>query len=82
MKWGQSALSELCHAKRGTHGIRVFRLVARRAGGIAIAPHCPSSDTCFVGYMSRFQIAPEERALEARFGKEFKAYAGHVRRWL
>lgn len=36
----------------------------------------------FVGYMSRFQIAPEERALEARFGKEFKAYAGHVRRWL
>jgi protein-S-isoprenylcysteine O-methyltransferase Ste14 len=36
----------------------------------------------FVIYMSRFQIEPEEAALRSRFGQEFDAYAGHVRRWL
>lgn len=36
----------------------------------------------FVLYMNRFQITPEERALEALFGSEFKLYSGRVRRWL
>lgn len=36
----------------------------------------------FVAYLNRFQIAPEERALAARFGEEFAAYRGSVRRWL
>ena len=36
----------------------------------------------FVPYMNRFQIAPEERALRARFGAEFDAYMGRVGRWL
>ena len=36
----------------------------------------------FVLYMTRFQIRPEERALEARFGREFVAYQGQVRRWI
>jgi protein-S-isoprenylcysteine O-methyltransferase Ste14 len=36
----------------------------------------------FVAYLNRFQIAPEERALEARFGAEFAAYRARVRRWL
>ncbi|MFO1197986.1 MAG: isoprenylcysteine carboxylmethyltransferase family protein [Burkholderiaceae bacterium] len=36
----------------------------------------------FVAYMTRFQIVPEERALAARFGPEFDAYAKRVRRWL
>lgn len=36
----------------------------------------------FVLYMNRFQIAPEERALEARFGAEYIAYRRRVRRWL
>jgi protein-S-isoprenylcysteine O-methyltransferase Ste14 len=35
----------------------------------------------FVLYMNRFQIAPEERALAARFGAEFSAYKARVRRW-
>ena len=36
----------------------------------------------FILYMNRFQIASEERALEARFGAEYAAYRRRVRRWL
>lgn len=36
----------------------------------------------FLRYMTRFQIAPEERILRERFPVEFAQYAGRVRRWL
>lgn len=36
----------------------------------------------FVWYMNRFQILPEERALSAKFPREFTAYPSAVRRWL
>lgn len=36
----------------------------------------------FVGYIHRFQILPEERALRAKFGAEFEAFASQVRRWI
>lgn len=36
----------------------------------------------FVLYMNRFQILPEERALERLFGAEYDAYRRLVRRWL
>ena len=36
---------------------------------------------CFVGYMNRFQIAPEERALGKLFGSEYEVYKASVRRW-
>lgn len=36
----------------------------------------------FVVYMNRFQIAPEEKALEAVFQDIFRAYKAKVRRWL
>ena len=36
----------------------------------------------FVGYMTRYQIKPEERALLAKFGSEFAQYTACVRRWL
>jgi len=36
----------------------------------------------FMLYMNRFQIGPEERALETLFGAEFAAYKARVRRWL
>lgn len=36
----------------------------------------------FVLYMNQFQIKPEERALTALFGDEYRNYAAAVRRWL
>lgn len=36
----------------------------------------------FVLYVDRFQIVPEERALTALFGGEYRAYCAKVRRWL
>lgn len=35
----------------------------------------------FVAYMNRFQIMPEERALENRFGPAYRHYCLLVRRW-
>ncbi|KWT65470.1 putative protein-S-isoprenylcysteine methyltransferase [Comamonas testosteroni] len=36
----------------------------------------------FMTYLQHFQIRPEERALQARFGALFAAYCRQVRRWL
>lgn len=36
----------------------------------------------FVWYMNRFQILPEERALESLFGAEYLDYKQRVRRWI
>lgn len=36
----------------------------------------------FVPYMNRFQIRPEERALQQTYGQSFRDYCGRVRRWL
>ncbi|MGX9415925.1 methyltransferase family protein [Vibrio sp. WJH972] len=36
----------------------------------------------FIAYLNRFQILPEERALEAKFGKEYLDYKEKVRRWI
>lgn len=36
----------------------------------------------FVAYLNRFQIAVEERILEARFGTGYELYRRAVRRWL
>ena len=36
----------------------------------------------FVVYMTQFQIKPEERALQAKFGPGFVDYMAAVRRWL
>lgn len=37
---------------------------------------------CFVLYMNRLQIVPEERALTRLFGSEYESYKTSVRRWL
>ncbi len=36
----------------------------------------------FALYLHRFQIIPEERAMLARFGREYAEYRERVRRWL
>ena len=36
----------------------------------------------FVLYITRFQIQPEERALERIFGEQYSAYCARVRRWI
>ena len=36
----------------------------------------------FMAYLQRFQIRPEEDALNERFGASFDAYRHQVRRWL
>jgi protein-S-isoprenylcysteine O-methyltransferase Ste14 len=36
----------------------------------------------FVWYITKFQIIPEEKALEELFPKEFKSYKSKVRRWI
>jgi len=36
----------------------------------------------FILYMDAFQIAPEERALDAAFGPAYTEYRGRVRRWI
>ena len=36
----------------------------------------------FLPYMTRFQIKPEEKALEDLFGSEYNVYKSKVRRWL
>ena len=36
----------------------------------------------FYFYMNRFQITPEERAMQKLFGDQFASYTKRVRRWL
>jgi protein-S-isoprenylcysteine O-methyltransferase Ste14 len=36
----------------------------------------------YVAYVTRFQIVPEERILEAKFGVAFRDYKRRVRQWI
>lgn len=53
-------------------GWAVFLMNGLAAAGVLV----------FIGFMTRFQILPEEKALEIRFGSEFIRYKKRVRRWV
>lgn len=36
----------------------------------------------FIGWITRWQILPEERALREKFGSDYDGYCARVRRWL
>jgi protein-S-isoprenylcysteine O-methyltransferase Ste14 len=36
----------------------------------------------FILYINRFQIGPEEKIMQSKFGSEFADYVARVRRWL
>jgi len=36
----------------------------------------------FVGLLTKFQILPEEKALERIFGADYRRYRSRVRRWI
>ncbi len=36
----------------------------------------------FMIYLTRFQIIPEEQAIEAKFGDQYREYKKRVRRWI
>lgn len=46
------------------------------------APSALTGPVIFAMYVVRFQIEPEERALEAKFGSAYADYKRRVRRWL
>lgn len=52
-------------------------LAAYLSNGPALVPV-----VAFVLYIDRYQIRPEERALDARFGQEYAGYKEKVRRWI
>ena len=47
-------------------------------GGVSAALGLPA----FIWYITRFQIGPEERVLQAKFDSEYIAYKARARRWL
>jgi protein-S-isoprenylcysteine O-methyltransferase Ste14 len=59
-----------------------FALVLVGWGAYLAAPAAFLGPVVFMAFITRFQIIPEERALSAKFGREFAEYTAKVRRWL
>lgn len=74
-----------------THGIFAYSRNPMYAGmalfliALAVALASPAAlvgVVFFVGYITQFQIRPEEAVLRAKFGEAYARYCGAVRRWV
>lgn len=45
-------------------------------------PWCALGPLAFAGYLTRFQIVPEERVMHQKFGAAYDDYRRRTRRWL
>jgi protein-S-isoprenylcysteine O-methyltransferase Ste14 len=61
--------------------VALTALLAAYAVFLAV-PVAAIGPVAFVVLIGWLQIAPEERAMQARFGAEYDAYCARVRRWL
>lgn len=43
---------------------------------------CVIAVALFLAFITRFQVVPEERAMETLFGKQYDAYRACTRRWI
>jgi protein-S-isoprenylcysteine O-methyltransferase Ste14 len=58
-------------------------LLSLVAFGVLLAnPLAVLVSALFAGYINRFQIVPEERILQRRFGSTYDQYLSAVRRWI
>lgn len=59
-----------------------FALKLLLAGLLAAVAALLMGPLAYVLYLNRFQIIPEERALLALFGDDYRHYMARARRWL
>jgi len=80
----QSARLVTTGVYRWTRNPMYLGFVAALAGlAIALQSVAGLAIACLAAvYLQRFQIHPEERVLQRRFGDAFNVYVGQVRRWL
>jgi len=88
---GRTTLSEADIGERPLAGIYRFTrnpmyvglaLVLLGWAALLSSPWALLGPLVFVLYINRFQIAPEERVLSAKFGAAYTEYIARVRRWL
>ena len=84
--WRVHASSELVVSgiyRRTRNPMYVGLLLALLGWGVYLANAFPLLLAfAFIPYMNRFQIIPEERALQKAYGEDFLNYCHRVRRWL
>ena len=71
----------ICRTTRNPMYLGLLMLLLAFAAYLAV-PWALLGPLAFALFITRFQIIPEERVLEAKFGDACRAYQAQVRRWL